>query len=56
MKLVQKKEVKHSVVYETADGEAPARAVYVRKAWFWKQGFIGGGFPQAIELEIKVIK
>lgn len=54
MILTLKKEVKHSVVYESDEDEAPVRSVYIMKAWFWKQGIVGGAFPKTVEMEIKV--
>ena len=33
MKMTFKKEVKHSVVYETLEEGAPIRSVYVSKDW-----------------------
>ena len=54
MKMTLKKEVKHSVVYETLDDQAPIKSVYVMKAWFWAQGIVGGAFPKTIEVEVKL--
>ena len=51
MKMEFKKEVKHSVVYETSDEEAPVFSVYVRKDWLLKQLH---DFKKPIELEVKV--
>ena len=51
MKL--KKEVKHSVVYETADEDAPCKSVYVSREWL-KHTTGSGAIPQAIELEVRV--
>ena len=54
-KMTLKKEVKHSVVYETEEKGAPVKSVYVMKDWFWAQGGgIGMAFPQTIELEVRV--
>lgn len=51
-----KKEVKHSVVYETDDEKAPTRSIYISKEWLRKNSDWSstGKWPQAIELEVKV--
>lgn len=45
-----KKEVKHSVVYETDDAKAPVRSIYVSKDWLTVQGH---PFRDPLELEVK---
>lgn len=44
-----KKEVKHSVVYETDEAQAPMRSVYVSKDWLAKQGH---SFRHPIEVTV----
>lgn len=51
MKLRFKKEVKHSVVYETIDDKAPVRSVYVMKHWL-DANKTQPGYPTEITLEI----
>lgn len=55
MKMLLKKEVKHSVVYETLDEKAAVRSVYVMKNWL-RAGGAGalqlGGWPKQIELTV----
>lgn len=53
--MTQKKEVKHSVVYESDNDKAPIKSVYVMKAWFWEQGIVGGAFPKSIKVEVAVV-
>jgi len=56
MKLILKKEVKHSVVYETSDEGAPCKSVYVMKEWLLANGAqdVIHAWPKSIELEVKV--
>ena len=54
MKMSLKKEVKHSVVYETGEEGAAVRSVYVAKKWIGLYQKTNGIWPPAIELEIKV--
>lgn len=51
MKLTFKKEVKHSVVYESADDKAPIKSVYVMKHWL-EANKKQPGYPTEINLEI----
>ena len=51
MKL--KKEVKHSVVYETADEDAPCKSVYLSKEWL-KHTLGSNTIPLTITLEVKL--
>lgn len=56
MKMQFKKEVKHSVVYETADEDAPTKSVYVTKDWLKHNVTLTGNtWPKVIDLEVKVI-
>lgn len=56
MKMQFKKEVKHSVVYETEDPKAPMRSIYVAKSWIIATGgFVGGGWPKTLDVEVKVL-
>jgi hypothetical protein len=55
MKMLFKKEVKHSVVYETDNEKAAVRSVYVLKDWINLYERVNGVWPPAIDLEIKVI-
>jgi len=48
-----KKEVKHSVVYETEAEDAPIRSVYVRKDWLVQQLH---DFKQPVYVEVKSAK
>ena len=55
MKMKFKKEVKHSVVYETDDPKAAVRSVYVMKDWLATACCDGRDlWPSEIELEIQV--
>ena len=59
MEMTFKKEVKHSVVYETADEKAAVKSVYVMKDWLSEQEETAkaravGSWPKEIDLEIKV--
>ena len=45
-----KKEVKHSVVYETTEPKAPVRSIYVSKDWLTQQGH---DFKKPLDLEVK---
>lgn len=51
MKLKFKKEVKHSVVYESTDDHAPIKSVYVMKSWL-DVNKTQPGYPTEITLEI----
>lgn len=53
MKMQQKKETKHTVVYETTDDGAPISSVYVSKVWLRAQQPVGA-YPAVIELEVKI--
>lgn len=53
MKMTFKKEVKHSVVYETEEPQAALRSVYVSKDWLAAQGH---AFMKPIEVEVKAAK
>ena len=54
-KMTLKKEVKHSVVYETEEKGAPVKSVYVMKDWLLTWGGKASmAFPQTIELEVRV--
>ena len=55
MKMLLKKEVKHSVVYETQDEAAAVKSVYVMKDWLRTDAagiVINDGWPKQIELTI----
>jgi len=54
MKMSFKKEVKHSVVYETEEAKAPVRSVYVSKDWLRDQS-AGRVIPRSIEVEVKAL-
>lgn len=49
MKMLFKKEVKHSVVYKTAEPQAPVRSIYVSKNWLTK---VGHEFKKPLDLQI----
>lgn len=51
MKMTFKKEVKHSVVYETAEEGVPLRSVYVSKDWLTLHGH---DFRKPIEVVMKL--
>lgn len=53
MKLKLKKEVKHSIVYETEDDKAPVRSVYVSRTWLMLNSTAQKFPPQEIEMEVK---
>lgn len=61
MKLVKKKEVKHSVVYEAEDqtlGKEAIRSVYINKLWLNRQSAsVGslGEYPETIEIDVRVL-
>ena len=50
MELKFKKEVKHSVVYETEEQQVPIRSVYVSKDWLTAQGH---DFRKPIEVTVE---
>lgn len=50
MEMKFKKEVKHSVVYETEEQKAPIRSVYVSKDWLTMQGH---DFRKPIEVKVE---
>ena len=55
MRMQLKKEVKHSVVYESKDDMAPRTSVYVMKRFLLSLGLpTGSGWPEEIELEVKL--
>lgn len=51
MEMKFKKEVKHSVVYETAEEGVPLRSVYVSKDWLTMHGH---DFKKPIQVEVKL--
>jgi len=56
MRMLFKKEVKHSVVYETEAPKAPCRSVYVSKDWLTANPSVNNhpsGWPAEIELEVR---
>lgn len=51
MTMTFKKEVKHSVVYETDDEAAAIKSVYVLKDWLTMHGH---DFKKPIEVEVRL--
>jgi len=52
MKMLFKKETKHTVVYAAQDDTAPVQSVYVEKVWLRRRQ--PAGWPEAIELEVTI--